>query len=481
MADDTRNCDSVAEYMRATYPEFADRQSILVIHTNNNGELAENVTGKKEQELRELRDASNSIDQADSPYQAIVSVLMLKEGWDVRNVTTIVGLRPYSAKSNILPEQTLGRGLRRMYRDENVAEEVSILGSEAFMDFVESIKSEGLDLEHKPMGQGSAPKAPMIVEIERENMTKDIAKLEIEIPVMTPRIYREYKNLSDLDVSSFEHRKVPHKTFSEAEQREIRFEDVVSGQESHAIQFDEGGVTDGRSAPRYFTQTIMNEMRLVGGHDILYGKVKDFIEHHLFEAPVDLDDLNTLRNLSEIEAKRTVIETFKKAINDLTVLDKGQAQIIEYLKVSKTRPFVVRDQGFMIPRKSLFNRIVGDSHFELEIASFLDNCEDVVSFVKNFYALHFRIDYRTADGSIAYYYPDFMIKAPEREYYILETKGREDLDDIEKIKRLRQWCGDVNAVQSVAKYSALYLKQDAWEGLESRPKTLREFISLCDD
>ena len=35
--------------------------------------------------------------------------MMLKEGWDVRNVTTIVGLRPYAAKSNILPEQTLGR------------------------------------------------------------------------------------------------------------------------------------------------------------------------------------------------------------------------------------------------------------------------------------------------------------------------------------------------------------------------------------
>jgi len=44
-------------------------------------------------------------------------MLMLKEGWDVRNVTTIVGLRAYVAESNILPEQTLGRGLRRMYTD----------------------------------------------------------------------------------------------------------------------------------------------------------------------------------------------------------------------------------------------------------------------------------------------------------------------------------------------------------------------------
>ncbi|MFG6375552.1 MAG: hypothetical protein K1W05_06430, partial [Desulfovibrio sp.] len=70
--------------------------------------------GKAKEELERLRDLSNKIDSSDSHYNAIVSVLMLKEGWDVRNVTTIVGLRAYSAKSNILPEQTLGRGLRKM-------------------------------------------------------------------------------------------------------------------------------------------------------------------------------------------------------------------------------------------------------------------------------------------------------------------------------------------------------------------------------
>ena len=41
---------------------------------------------------------------------------MLREGWDVQNVTVVVGLRPYSAKANILPEQTIGRGLRLMFR-----------------------------------------------------------------------------------------------------------------------------------------------------------------------------------------------------------------------------------------------------------------------------------------------------------------------------------------------------------------------------
>ena len=124
--------------------------------------------------------------------------MMLKEGWDVRNVTTIVGLRAYSAKSNILPEQTLGRGLRKMYPG-GVEEYVSVVGTDAFMDFVESIQAEGVVLERKPMGEGTQAKTPLVVEVDNENDKKDIDALDIEIPVLTPRVYREYKNLSDLD------------------------------------------------------------------------------------------------------------------------------------------------------------------------------------------------------------------------------------------------------------------------------------------
>jgi len=130
----------VTEYLEATYPELKD--AVLVIHTKKNGEITESASGKKKEELEILRKQSNEIDGWDSPYKAIVSVLMLKEGWDVKNVTTIVGLRAYSEKSNIFPEQTLGRGLRKMYPG-NIEEKVSVVGTDAFMDFVESIQSEG--------------------------------------------------------------------------------------------------------------------------------------------------------------------------------------------------------------------------------------------------------------------------------------------------------------------------------------------------
>ena len=144
MTDDTRNCDYVAEYLERQYLEFQSKNSVLVIHTNNNGDFKEDTKGKGAEELKELRKQANEIDREDNPHKAIVSVMMLKEGWDVRNVTTIVGLRPYKAKSKILPEQTLGRGLRRMYKDKECYEKLSVIGTETFMEFVEQIEQEGV-------------------------------------------------------------------------------------------------------------------------------------------------------------------------------------------------------------------------------------------------------------------------------------------------------------------------------------------------
>ena len=185
MTDDTRNCDDVAKYLEGHYPDLKD--AVLVIHTKKNGEISESKSGKNKEDLDKLRDQANSIDGLESPYKAIISVMVLKEGWDVRNVTTIVGLRAYSAASNILPEQTLGRGLRKMYPG-GLEEYVSVVGTDAFMDFVESIQAEGVVLERKPMGEGTEAKTPLVVEIDKENDKKDLGALDIEIPVLTPRV-----------------------------------------------------------------------------------------------------------------------------------------------------------------------------------------------------------------------------------------------------------------------------------------------------
>ena len=471
MTDDTKNCDDVATYLEGRYPDL--QGAVLVIHTKNNGEVSEAQTGKDHDELVRLRALANQIDDAASPYKAIVSVMMLKEGWDVRNVTTIVGLRAYTSNARILPEQTLGRGLRRMYPGD-AEEYVSVVGTDAFMDFVESIQAEGVELEHKPMGAGAKPHAPLVVEVDEDNKGKDLEALDIEIPVLTPRTYRDYKNLADLDVAALPHTPVTYQHFTEEEQREIVFKDITTGEITHTTVLDSAGVADYRSALGYFAQTILRELRLVSGYDSLYPRLKTFVELYLFTEPVDLEAPNTLRNLSEVAVTKTLIETFEKAINDLTVSDKGDAEIRDSIKLRKTRPFQAKDRPYLVPKKSVFNRIVGDLGFELRFATFLESCPDVVSYAKNYFAINFKLDYVNSDGEISNYTPDFFVKVSPAHVIVVETKGREELDLPRKMARLRQWCEDVNRLQSDTHWEFAYVDEESFD--KYKPTTFQAII-----
>jgi len=288
-------------------------------------------------------------------------------------------------------------------------------------------------------------------------------------------MYILINSLNDCGLS-FSHQKIPVKRFSEEEKKEILFKEVIEGKFHHTTILDTSINPNYQSVVGYFTQTIMKELRMFGCYDILFGKVKEFISNCLFNEQVNLEDLNLLRNLSELEATKTIIETFKKEINNLTIEDKGDAEIKNFIKVSNSRPFVVNDSSFLIPKKSIFNKIVGDSNFELEFASFLEQSEDIISFAKNYYEIHFKIDYKNADGSIAYYYPDFFVKVNEKTIYIIETKGREDLDDPLKINRLKQWCLDANKRQKKFEYQMLYVKQEEWE--KYKPQSFNELIKI---
>ena len=329
------------------------------------------------------------------------------------------------------------------------------------------------------MGEGTQPNTPLVIEIDKENIKKDIDVLDIEIPVLTPRVYREYKNLDDLDESALGHQRVAYQQFSEEEQREIVFKDITTGEVTHTTILDTAGVADYRSVIAYFVQTIMKDLRLVSGYDVLYGKVKLFVQAQLFDRPVELESPNTLRNLSELAASKTIVETYKRAINALTVQDKGDAEVRDTIKLRQTRPFVVKDQGYLIPKKSVFNRIIGDSHFELLFARFLEDCDDVVSYAKNFLAVHFKLDYVNAVGDISNYYPDFLVKLSAKRIFIVETKGLEDLDVPLKMQRLLQWCEDINRVQADVEYDFVFVDQDGFE--KYKPVSFKQLVDVFRD
>jgi len=468
MVDDTRNCDEVGTRLEKIAPELEG--AVLVIHTKANGEISEAASGKSKDELERLRAQANAIDGWDSPYKAIVSVLVLKEGWDVKNVTVICGLRAYAANSNILPEQTLGRGLRRMYFGSDTPETVSVMGTPAFMEFVESIKAEGVDLEYRPMGGGASRANSVIVEVEGKDSDKDLDALDIAIPKLARRFHREYKDLEALDPASFGNPRLPLKPFTAEETREIVFKTMLDDETHHSITLDGAGPGDWRSVVGFFARQLLKELRLVGGYDLLYPKVRDFMRDHLFEGgAADLDAPVVLRNLSEAAPSKLIFDSFKQAINALTVQDAGSTRIDDYIRLRDTRPFRTESRPYLPVRKSVFNRIVGEAHaggFELVFAKFLDDAADVVGFAKNYLAVGFKIDYVKANGELSNYVPDFIVKTTDGTVWIIETKGREELDLPQKMKRLSQWCEDATqASQAVdgPAYRFVYVDQTGYE------------------
>jgi len=456
---------------------------VLVIHTKKNGEISEAASGKAKDELEALRQASNDIDSWDSPYRAIVSVLMLKEGWDVRNVTTIVGLRAYSSKSNILPEQTLGRGLRRMYFGSDEPEYVSVMGTQAFMEFVQTIQSEGVEFERKPMGKGAAGREQsLVVEVDAENEAKDLDALDIAIPKLSRRFNREYKDLADLDPTSFGQAALPLKPFTPEETREIGFKTMLDGEVHHTIQLDGLGLADHRSVVGFFARQLLKELRLVGGYELLYPKVRDFLRNHLFDAsPVDLDAPVVLRNLAEPEAGKIVFDRFKAAINALTVKDSGSSRIEDTIRLRNTRPFRMENREYLSAKKSIFNKMVPEATgggFELKFGKFLDTAPDVAAFAKNYLAVGFKIDYVRANGELSNYVPDFVVKTPDGNVWILETKGREELDLPQKMARLRQWCGEATEASQAEggpTYRFVYVDQRGFEN--HRPTSFAALVA----
>lgn len=212
MCDDTDAADQITQRFN-TDPLFEQLNGKTInLHTNLKGKLkkvgkgnnaryefVEDEKAINDDDLKALRKLSRELDSNTSPYVCIVSVLMLREGWDVRNVTTIVPLRPYSSKANILPEQTLGRGLRRMTPPGQASELVTVIEHPAFASlYAQELAQEGLPIEIVDIDRVPAT----TISIFPDEAHKDVNQLDIQIPNLTAgyRIVPKLEGLTLQDV-----------------------------------------------------------------------------------------------------------------------------------------------------------------------------------------------------------------------------------------------------------------------------------------
>ena len=109
VCQDTTVSPFVEEFLKS---EGLGNEDIVTIDSNKQGEV-------KDEEWQEIKKKLFDIDRYKSP-KVVVSVLMLREGFDVNNICVLVPLR--SSQAPILLEQLVGRGLRLMWREPDYQE-----------------------------------------------------------------------------------------------------------------------------------------------------------------------------------------------------------------------------------------------------------------------------------------------------------------------------------------------------------------------
>ncbi len=456
MTEDAAAANEIAAYLDSdTFPLLKGR--VLNIHTRLKGkvkevtrggktfkEFVENETAMKPEDLRALREMSRELDSPDSKFCCVVSVMMLREGWDVRNVTTIVPLRPYSAKSGILPEQTLGRGLRRMFPLGDTPELVTVIEHPAFRKLYEDeLAQEGLDIAVLPVREVFKQTVTIFVDHEH----KDVAALDIELPLVSDAVATTqelhgltFDEVRDAFLGKFKPLPIGKKREGDIEyqERHLFTDEIVT-----SMKLDAGLLNNAWSAPAYFAQMLGRACRISNPHQVLAPLVERFIAEVLFERPVDLYGGEVDHRMRDLDVMEHIRAVFTPLILEKTVRRGARRRISRGQRLSTWKPYQAtsHDKRPALPaQRTIFNLVPCDNDFEQEFTDFLETAQDVAAFAKNAGPQRLMIDYLRPDGQRAFYVPDFFVRTQEGDCYLVELKGRQDELVPLKVSAAVEWC-----------------------------------------
>ena len=467
MMNSTDDADDVQDWLKTKYPEEFGADKTQVIHTDKSGEVSK-------KDLDVARRAVREVDLENSPINAIVSVLMLREGWDVQNVTVVVGLRPYTAKANILPEQTIGRGLRLMFRELGVSftERVDIIGNRAFLDFVDELeKLEELKLDTFEVGKDKLRIVTVMPLQDRE-------KFDIGLPSLTPVLVRK-KSLADeiaaLDIMALRAVVLPT-SGSDPVSKTFRYEgyDIITLEKMVDREYQLAEPQTAQEVIGYYARRIAEAVKLPAQFAAIAPKVREFFELKAFGHHVNLNGPETVKAMSTNAAQYVCVDIFKKALAALTI-EEQEPQLLEPARfLSTCQPFPW-SRPVWEGVKTVFNVVPCDNDFEREFAKFLDGGSDVISFAKLPQIFGFSIEYTDAAMNLKSYFPDFVAVDDAGTHWLLEAKGQENIDVIRKDAAAIRWCENATKLTRT-QWRYVKIPQKAYEAL--RPSHLSDLAAL---
>jgi len=457
MMNDTAEADDVGDWLQRKYPAEFGADKLLIIHTNRQGDVAT-------RDLDRARAVARDVDAGSSPVNCIVSVVMLREGWDVQSVTVIVGLRPFTAKANILPEQTVGRGLRLMFRDHpaGYTERVDVIGNRRFIEFVEQLEREE-DIQLDTFDLGKDKVVITTIEPSADKLDKDIA-----LPQLSPILQRK-KSLAEeiaaLDVPSFRCPVLPRKEDDKAAQ-DFRYEgyDLLTLQRVIERDYTIPAPQTAEEVIGYYARRIAQDVKLPSQFAALVPKVREFLQTKAFGGPVALDTPQMVKAIGSNVAQYVTVKTFVQELRKVLVEELEPLLVNAGRRLSEMPKFPWSRPTLAAPN-CVFNLVPCANEFEKEFARLLRDSADVERFVKLPEQFGFVIEYTDAVGNLRFYEPDFVAVIDGGAHYLIETKGLEDVNVAFKDRAAHLWCENATLLTGVP-WSYLKVRQTEYTSLQ---------------
>ncbi|MCK9578779.1 DEAD/DEAH box helicase family protein [bacterium] len=514
MCEDTKVTPFVTEFLNE---EGWSNEDVMRVDSDRKGDISE-------VEWLELKQKLFNIDKHERP-KIIVSVLMLREGFDVSNICVIVPLRSTSAP--ILLEQTIGRGLRLMWREpefveikqenlkrllvdkkepNNYLDLLTIIEHPSFIQFYEDLLKEGLigEIETDPKDRDG-----VLGDIIKVTLKSNYQKYDLYWPSIINDSEEELingnVNIDKLESFSAYHLDSLQQFFKK------EGESFVSEELTVKTRFGEytvdANLFKSQSYNEYLEKilnVIINRMVKVGNRKAksfpvmqinnleIVRIIDDYIRNKLFNKVFDpfIDSNWKILLLKNGIVTQHIIKEIGKLIMDMQNNTSSIEAVIEKRYFSEVSDLRVRENYSLEIVKAIYERLPYPSNkggLEKALMEYADSDSKVEAIMKinEYYHNFANIIYIRTDGFLSFYYPDFIIKTNDS-IYLVETKSDKDLNDPNvKQKQLAtiDWIRRINELKPEdrmdRKWEYILLGETHFYGLRDNNASIDEIFQLA--
>ncbi len=514
MCEDTTVTPFVADFL---YKEGLKEEDVMRVDSKKQAFLPKN-------EWLELKQRLFNIDKRKSP-KIIVSVLMLREGFDVNNICVIVPLR--SSTAPILLEQTIGRGLRLMWREpefkeikkdniknllidkrgpNNYLDLLIIVEHPAFVQFYDDLLKEGLmtEIDDDPDG-----KTGVLGNVIKVGLKKNYKDYDLAWPIIIKESEEELVagevGLDGLEVFNIFPLERLKSFFKD------KGEQFVSEEITVKTRFGEytvdANLFNSQSYNEYLEKilnVVINRMIRISQRKLkvfpvmqvnnlgIVKLIDKYIRTRLFGKKFDpfVDNNWKVLLLKNGVVTQHIVKEVGKVIIEMQKITEITKAKIEHRYFSEVSELRMRENYSLDISKTIYEKLPYPSNrggFEKNFMLYADSDGEVESIMKvnEYYHSFATITYIRIDGFLSLYYPDFIIRTKDK-IYIIETKSDKDLHDSNvKQKQLAtlDWINKINQLKPEDKmkreWEYILLGENHFYGLKDNNASIIEICELA--